>query len=112
MADDFYQEYGPIERRRRGGAETAPLPTVSEWPDDQLTNPGPRHTMPARKKPRRRLRMFLWGSGITLLLLVLLAGGGLWYLNRTFDGRIYPNVAVQGVDLSRMTPDEARAAIN
>ncbi len=56
--------------------------------------------------------MFLWGSAITLLLIALVAGAGLWYLDRTFDGRIYPNVAVQGVDLSRMTPAEAQTALN
>ncbi len=109
MADDFYQKYGPIERRRQSGDQPAAfVETVSERP---VYRPETTHARPTRR-PRRRLRTFLWGSGITLLLIALLAGAGLWYLNRTFDGRIYPNVAIQGLDVSQMTPEEARAVLH
>jgi vancomycin resistance protein YoaR len=109
MADDFYQKYGPIERRRKSGEQPAAfVETVGERP---IYQPEPTYTRPTRR-PRRRLRTFLWGSGITLLLIALLAGAGLWYLNRTFAGRIYPNVAIQGIDVSQLTPEEARTAIH
>lgn len=105
MADEFYQKYGPIERRRQNGDvqqfdATAPL--ADDLPVRSAAPP---------KRQRSRLRTFMWGAGITLGLVGLLFGIGLWYLNRTFEGRIYPNVAIQGIDMSQKTPEEAKALL-
>lgn len=48
------------------------------------------------------------------MLLVLLVGAGfagLAWLDREYANRIYPNVALQGIDLSQKTQAEARAAV-
>jgi vancomycin resistance protein YoaR len=50
--------------------------------------------------------------GTLTLLLVVGAIGGLLLLDRTYSGRIIPNVAVQGMSLDRLSPDEARAKLN
>ena len=104
MADEFFQEYGPIRRRKHGEPEEPRRTT----PDPE---PHYRPTIQPRRK-RSPLRTFFLGVLLMTLILSILGGVGLWYLNRTFDGRVYPNVAIQGIDLSRMTPDEARTAIN
>lgn len=39
------------------------------------------------------------------------AGGGLYYLDQSYQGKIYPNVSVQGIDLSEQTPGQAESAI-
>jgi vancomycin resistance protein YoaR len=111
MADNFYQEYGPMERRRRTHGDS---PDTFEITAEQPAYEPAPVSRPVRRtrQPRRRLRRFLWGSGITLLILALLIGAGVWYLNRTYAGRIYPNVAIQGIDVSQMTPEEARAALD
>jgi hypothetical protein len=57
-------------------------------------------------------RLAAWLLGTLTLLLVVGAIGGLLVLDRTYSGRIIPNVAVQGMSLDRLTPDEARAKLN
>ena len=110
MADDYFQEYGPVERRRRThDVQTVPHPAY-ELPHDE--EPQRRRSPRPVRRSRRRLRMFLLGSGVMLFLLMVLAGAGLWHLDRTFEGRIYPNVAIQGFDLSQMTPTEAHAVLD
>ncbi|HEY1012765.1 MAG TPA: VanW family protein [Herpetosiphonaceae bacterium] len=108
MADDFYQEYGPIKRRRQGSQEPTAHQAVRDLPYDEPAH-APRR--PGAQPRRNRLRALLWGMGLTLLLVGLSAGGGLWYLTKTFDGRIYPNVAIQGVDVSQMSREQAKTAL-
>ncbi len=56
-------------------------------------------------------------SGIVYLILSLLvlamlgAGGGLYYLDRSYQGKIYPNVTVQGLNVGELTQQEAEAAL-
>jgi vancomycin resistance protein YoaR len=56
------------------------------------------------------------GAGLYLALGVLVlallgAGGGLYYLDRSYQGRIYPNVSVQGLNVGELSPREAEAAL-
>ena len=56
-----------------------------------------------------------WWWKIPLMLLVLLGGAGfagLTWLDRQYAERIYPNVALQGIDLSQKTRPEAEQALN
>jgi vancomycin resistance protein YoaR len=46
-----------------------------------------------------------------LVLLMLAAGGGLYYLDRSYQGKIYPNVTVQGLSVGELTQQEAEAAL-
>jgi len=49
---------------------------------------------------------------LVLLVLVLLgAGGGLYYLDRSYQGKIYPNISVQGMPIGEMTPAAAESAL-
>jgi vancomycin resistance protein YoaR len=48
-------------------------------------------------------------AGVLITLLMLILGGiigGLVYLDQTFQGKVYPNVSVQGIDVSNQTPQE------
>jgi vancomycin resistance protein YoaR len=44
-------------------------------------------------------------------LLMLGVGGGLLYLDRSYAGKIYPNVTVQGLAVGELTPQQAEAAL-
>lgn len=46
-----------------------------------------------------------------LVALLMAASAGLYYLDRSYEGRIYPNVTVQGIKVGDMTPQEAEAAL-
>ncbi|GAB4153359.1 MAG: VanW family protein [Roseiflexaceae bacterium] len=46
-----------------------------------------------------------------MLVLTLVVGGGLLYLDRSYAGKIYPNVTIQGLAVGEMTPQEAEAAL-
>jgi vancomycin resistance protein YoaR len=48
---------------------------------------------------------------LLLIVAVLVAGAGLYYLDRSYQGKIYPNVSVQGLQVGEMTPDQAEAAL-
>jgi vancomycin resistance protein YoaR len=65
---------------------------------------------------RRRPPRIGGGLLLNLVLLVLIGlisavGGGLYYLDRSYQGKIYPNVTVQGLQVGEMTPDAAKAAL-
>ncbi|HEY0602571.1 MAG TPA: peptidoglycan binding domain-containing protein [Herpetosiphonaceae bacterium] len=64
--------------------------------------------------PSRRRSGRGWWWKLPLMLAVLLVGAsfaGLAWLDREYTDRIYPNVALQGVNLSQKTQAEARAAV-
>jgi vancomycin resistance protein YoaR len=114
MPQRNFPEYGPMQRRRSGAR---PRQMATPMREDTYTGP----TIPMRTVARRPVavpasRQRRSGSGwwwkaqlIMLALLIGAAFGGLTWLDREFSGRIYPNVSLQGVNVSRMTIDEAAA---
>jgi len=63
------------------------------------------------RRPRRRNDGWLWFVLAVITLIVLGVAGGATYVYRSYEGRIYPNVSIQGIAVGDMTPDQAEAAI-
>jgi vancomycin resistance protein YoaR len=112
-AEEMYPERGRVGRRLDDPHATRPLP-VREIADRSLDLPHierPRRARSTSRPPRGGA-----GAGVyvvlgVLLVLVLSAGGGLYYLDRSYEGRIYPNVTVQGIDVGELSPQQAEAAL-
>jgi vancomycin resistance protein YoaR len=73
------------------------------------------HAPPERSRspraPRSRFR-WLWTALTALLLLGVVAiSAGLYAFDRSYAGKIYPNVTIRGVAVGELTPDTARAAL-
>ncbi|HEX6288279.1 MAG TPA: VanW family protein [Herpetosiphonaceae bacterium] len=111
-----FPQYGPIQRR---GGGTRPRPLTTPIQDEAYTGATiPMRTVGRRSRPspapsRHRSGRGWWWK-LPLMLLVLLVGAGfagLAWLDREYANRIYPNVALQGIDLSQKTQAEARAAV-
>ncbi|HMQ35115.1 MAG TPA: VanW family protein, partial [Chloroflexaceae bacterium] len=67
--------------------------------------------LPNARGPRRRGR-WLWIALIaTLLLTVVTASAGLYAVDQSYAGRIYPNVSIRGVAVGELSAGEARQAI-
>jgi vancomycin resistance protein YoaR len=66
-----------------------------------------------RRSPPRKTGS-AWWLVPTLLIIAALATilGGLTYLDQRYAGKIYPNVSIQGVDLTEMTAAQAAAALH
>ncbi|MFL5800565.1 MAG: VanW family protein [Roseiflexaceae bacterium] len=65
-----------------------------------------------RRRPPHRGGRVLVDVVLSLLIVVLLAAlGGLYYLDRSYQGKIYPNVTVQGLPIGEMPPTAAEAAL-
>lgn len=65
-----------------------------------------------RAQPPNRSGSIVLGVVLVLcFLLVLGVGGGLFYLDRSYAGKIYPNVTVQGLAVGELTPEQAEAAL-
>lgn len=70
------------------------------------------HTETRRARPPQR-------SGVRIVTIIcailavitLVSGAGLYYLDRSYAGKIYPNVMVHGVPVGEMTPEQAEAAL-
>jgi vancomycin resistance protein YoaR len=113
-AEEMYPERGAAGRRLDDPYLTRPLP-LHEITDHHADLPliGPPSARPrtARRPPSRGAGVFAY-LFLSLLILVLLgAGGGLYYLDRSYQGKIYPNVTVQGLNVGELTPHEAEAAL-
>ena len=109
MADKYYQEYGPISRRRAAGTlsdeepqpDSAPLPEIEPLPLER----------PTRRRVARRKR----GGGLLGLLLLVLAGAGgflaLPYAANLFAGdRAMDGVSLQGRSIAGMSHAEISRA--
>lgn len=72
-----------------------------------------RHAQTRRldRPPIRRVKAGLRFLGLLLALCVATTLVGLFALDQTYKGRILPNVAVRGQDVSQMAPTEARHAL-
>jgi vancomycin resistance protein YoaR len=108
MADKYYQEYGPISRRRAAGLLEGDEPPDENAPPT-LAPPPERPAL--RGVERRRRRRGLLG----LLLLVLLGVGAFLALpyaaNLFDDGRAMEGVSLQGQPIAGMDRAEIRAAL-
>jgi vancomycin resistance protein YoaR len=79
------------------------LPEAADWPAE----PERRRTRP-HSRPRRRRSRQLWMGLIGLLLLVVIAiSAGLYSLDQSYAGRIYPNVSIHGVAVGELSAAEA-----
>jgi vancomycin resistance protein YoaR len=113
-AEELYPEYSRPPRRVADPYATRPL-TVHEAIDHPADLPHPTPVaLPRvrRRRPPHRAGGLLLNALLILLIGVLLAaGGGLYYLDRSYQGKIYPNVTVQGLPIGEMTPAAAEAAL-
>ncbi|HEU5102616.1 MAG TPA: peptidoglycan binding domain-containing protein [Roseiflexaceae bacterium] len=111
-AEEMYSERGAPARRLDDPYLTRPLHEITERPAD-LPLLGPPTAAPrlARRPPQRGASAAIYLFLSLLVLLMLGTGGGLYYLDRSYQGRIYPNVTVQGLNVGELTPQEAEAAL-
>jgi vancomycin resistance protein YoaR len=98
-------------RRRRGERPDVPPATPAperDLYDRDLEHYGrdAGHSSPPRRHGHGRA-VVLWLLAL-LLLLGAGAGGGLYYMSQRYEGRIYPNISILGIDMSQQTPAEAR----
>ncbi len=73
-------------------------------------SPQARQAGPHQRPPRPGRRVVVTVA-LAATVLAGSAAGGLYYLDRTYDGKIYPNVSVQGQNLGEMNRDQASAAL-
>src|SRR5918997_431661 len=104
-----FQKHGPVQRRGRNSRGLGDMATPQRFESN------PYDTMQLHTASRRapRKSSSAWWLVPMLLIIVALAGalGGLTYLDQRYAGKIYPNVSVQGVDLTEMTAPEAEQAL-
>lgn len=117
-----FPEYGPIQRRRtplESTRRSRPMATPNY--DQAYTDATvPMRSLPRRVaalpqrpyEPPRRGRGWWWKAPIVLLMLLATgAVGGLAWLDNQYRDRILPNVALQGIDLSKNSLPEAQQKI-
>jgi hypothetical protein len=107
MADKYYQEYGPISRRRAAGTLAEDEPQLEAASPEVAPLPVAR---PSRRRVARRRR----GRGLLSLLLLVLVGVGVFlalpYAVNVFAGdRAMDGVSLQGRSIAGMNRDEIRA---
>jgi vancomycin resistance protein YoaR len=103
--DDYYQEYGPIRRRR------SQQPTEPEE-DGPPPEPPPRPDRPRRRRATRRRRAG-WGWLVALFGLLLAAPFGMPYALQLYYGDVaLPGVSVQGELVSGRSGDAIDANLS
>lgn len=100
--DDYFQEYGPIQRRRAAQPPQAPEPE----PEPPQRPPRRR---PGRRPGRRRGGGWLFVGVLALLLAAPLALP--YALNLVYRDQALPGVTVQGQPVAGMRSDEIRASL-
>jgi vancomycin resistance protein YoaR len=110
----MYPEYGRAPRRIADPFATRPLPVheaidrpADFGPQAPLALPRARRRRPPSRSGGLLLQLLL----LTLIAVLLAAGGGLYYLDRSYQGKIYPNVTVQGQPVGELTPQAAEDAL-
>lgn len=85
---------------------------ATDWPVEGERSGGASAEPQARGGSPRRRNRWIWQALLLLFLLAVAgAAGGLYYLDRQFAGKIYPNISVRGIAIGQMTQAEAQAAI-
>jgi vancomycin resistance protein YoaR len=113
VSAEEFTEYGRAHRRVADPYATQPLPMHAAI-DQTADRPHPALApLPdVTRRPPRRGGSVIINIVLSLLIVLLLAAlGGLYYLDQSYQGKIYPNVTVQGLPLGEMTPTAAEAAI-
>jgi vancomycin resistance protein YoaR len=94
------------------------VPGAADWPGDEAARrrdgrhrnrPGDAPTPPPA--PRARARWIWTTLTAVVLLAVVAASTALYLLDRSYAGKIYPNVSIRGVEVGELTPDGARTAL-
>ena len=112
-AEDFLPEYSfqagaddPYDTRSLPIQELVQPP--SEMPAERLSSSSRKLPQPPqRSRGHLLLNLILW----PIALVMVGIAGGLYYLDRGYEGKIYPNVSIQGISVGNMTPQEAEAAL-
>src|SRR5215213_997823 len=110
MADKYYQEYGPISRRKAAGTLSDEATQLDSGPEPEIV------PLPLERPTRRRIARRKRGRGLLGLLLVVLAGAGIFlalpYAANLFAGdRAMDGVSLQGRSIAGMSRDQIRALI-
>jgi len=108
MADKYYQEYGPISRRRVAGTLRDEETPVDRTPPPEI------EPLPLARPSRRLIARRKRGGRLLGFLLLVLAGAGgflaLPYAANLFAGdRAMDGVSLQGRSIAGMSRDEIRA---
>ena len=109
MDSQDFQDYGTSRRRRSDRTHRHVVALQRER--SYTGNSRSMRAASRRSAPRRRSS---WWLAPLIFLIVVLAAllGGLTYLDQTYAGRIYPNVSVQGIDLTGKTAADAEQALH
>src|SRR6266545_167126 len=113
-SEEMYSERGAVGRRIDDTYTTRPLPThtIADHPADlPLIGPPTVARRTTRRPPSRGASGIVYVLLSLLVLVMLGAGGGLYYLDRSYQGKIYPNVTVRGLNVGELTQQEAEAAL-
>ncbi|HNP73597.1 MAG TPA: VanW family protein [Kouleothrix sp.] len=102
-AEKFYSEQGVAGRALNDPYSVRALPAHEPRRRQQAGG--------SPSAPRRRLNIGMYVALALLAALLAGAGGGLYYLDRSYQGKIYPNVSIQGLQVGELTPQEAEAAL-
>ena len=111
-AEEMYSEHGAAGRRPDDSYTTRPLYAITDHPAD-LPHIGVPNVVrrTARRPPSRGASGIIYLLLSLVVLVMLGAGGGLYYLDQSYQGKIYPNVTVQGLNVGELTQQEAEAAL-
>ncbi|NOK61259.1 MAG: vanomycin resistance protein VanB [Chloroflexi bacterium AL-W] len=112
-ADEFLRDY-PAVRNSEDPYVTQPLQTQ---PDAGQVSDAPESSeaTTVSQQPKRlqwsRASIVINTLLVVFTLIMVGDGGGLYYLDQTYQGVIYPNVTVQGVAVGDMSSEEAETAL-
>lgn len=109
MSVQHSQPFNPTHERTDGEVFSPSLPGAVDWPD-QVVHP-PAVQRGTGRRTRRKVSRGWWWLLLVVLSGLAIVGTGMVFLDRSYAGRILPNVTVRGVAVGNMTREEARAAI-
>ncbi len=108
-ADDFPQYSSSAAGDDPYVTRPLTMPEVLRRPGDPSS--GERAARTSNRPPRSRRGILLNIIAVLLLILVVGTGAGLYYLDQSYQGKIYPNVSIQGIAVGEYSQDQAEAAL-